>query len=271
LRTAARDQLSIAQPVAADEAELGLLICQAGDITIRVGSDVVMLQDGEAVLVARNEVGPVDEHHGRLLAIWIPRDRLVARVTDIDGLVMRRLPAQTPALARLAEHAAALLHQGSLAPVAGHPDAALVYIHDLVALTLNASRGDDDIKARDGLGAIRLIAAKLHIVDNSFRKNLSIKALALQLGVTTRYIQRLFEIDGTTFSIVLLDHRLNSAYRILLDSRYRKRPVSAIAYDVGFGDLSYFNRCFRRRFGETPSAIRQAVMAEPTSDGAGLD
>ena len=37
--------------------------------------------------------------------------------------------------------------------------------------------------------------------------------------------------------------------------------VSSIAYDVGFGDLSYFNRTFRRRFDVTPSQVRaQAVV-----------
>jgi AraC-like DNA-binding protein len=32
--------------------------------------------------------------------------------------------------------------------------------------------------------------------------------------------------------------------------------VSDIAFDCGFNDLSYFNRCFRRRFGLTPTAAR---------------
>jgi AraC-like DNA-binding protein len=32
--------------------------------------------------------------------------------------------------------------------------------------------------------------------------------------------------------------------------------ISDIAFDCGFNDLSYFNRCFRRRFGLTPSAAR---------------
>jgi len=35
------------------------------------------------------------------------------------------------------------------------------------------------------------------------------------------------------------------------------RGVPDIAYDVGFGDLSYFNRSFRRRFGRTPSEVRR--------------
>ena len=34
------------------------------------------------------------------------------------------------------------------------------------------------------------------------------------------------------------------------------QTVRDIAFDCGFNDLSYFNRCFRRRFGLTPSAAR---------------
>jgi len=36
------------------------------------------------------------------------------------------------------------------------------------------------------------------------------------------------------------------------------RRISDIAYDAGFGDLSYFNRVFRRRYDATPSEIRNA-------------
>jgi AraC-like DNA-binding protein len=39
--------------------------------------------------------------------------------------------------------------------------------------------------------------------------------------------------------------------------KWAGRPISAIAYDVGFRDLSYFNRTFRRRYGTTPTDARQ--------------
>ena len=54
----------------------------------------------------------------------------------------------------------------------------------------------------------------------------------------------------------MLDRRLDLARRRLRDPRFTTRTISAIACDVGFGDLSYFNRAFRRHYGDTPSAIR---------------
>ena len=49
------------------------------------------------------------------------------------------------------------------------------------------------------------------------------------------------------------------AHRMLTDPRYVARSISAIAFEAGFGDLSYFNRTFRRRYGATPSDVRAAA------------
>ena len=43
---------------------------------------------------------------------------------------------------------------------------------------------------------------------------------------------------------------------MLTDLRFADGLISTIAFDVGFGDLSYFNNSFRRRFGDTPSDVR---------------
>jgi AraC-like DNA-binding protein len=43
---------------------------------------------------------------------------------------------------------------------------------------------------------------------------------------------------------------------MLSNTQLAERTISVIAYEAGFGDLSHFNRAFRRRYGETPSDIR---------------
>ena len=35
-----------------------------------------------------------------------------------------------------------------------------------------------------------------------------------------------------------------------------EQTISTIAYEAGFGDLSHFNRAFRRRYGQAPSDVR---------------
>ena len=77
-----------------------------------------------------------------------------------------------------------------------------------------------------------------------------------QHGITPRYLHMLFEDDAMTFSQYVLDQRLALACRRLRDPRLAGRTISSIAHDVGFGDLSYFNRTFRRRYGVTPSGAR---------------
>ena len=105
--------------------------------------------------------------------------------------------------------------------------------------------------------------AKTYIMQNSARRDLSVGAVAVHLGVSPRYLQMVFELDGGTFSAFLLNQRLTNAHRMLCAPRSSRRAVSTIAYDVGFGDLSYFNRCFRKFYGLTPRDIREAAAREP--------
>ena len=74
--------------------------------------------------------------------------------------------------------------------------------------------------------------------------------------ITPRYVQRLFEEAGATLTEYVLGQRLARAHRLLTDPRRTERTLTAIAFEVGFSDLSYFNRAFRRRFGATPSDAR---------------
>jgi AraC-like DNA-binding protein len=53
----------------------------------------------------------------------------------------------------------------------------------------------------------------------------------------------------------LVRRRLVQAAAMLLDTG---APITAIAYDVGFGDLTHFIRSFGRAFGCSPRAFRGA-------------
>jgi AraC-like DNA-binding protein len=108
--------------------------------------------------------------------------------------------------------------------------------------------------------AARLQAIKSDIAARLFDCSLTIAAIAARHGVTPRYLHKLFESEGTTFTQFVLWQRLDHAHRMLRDHRFATRSISSIAYDVGFGDLSYFNRTFRQQYNATPSDIRNDAI-----------
>ena len=113
-----------------------------------------------------------------------------------------------------------------------------------------------------GLRAARLRAIKADIANNLGRPNLTIGEVAVRQRVTPRYVQMLFEAEGTTFSEFVLNARLLRAHRMLANPSLAGRPIISVALDAGFQDLSYFNRTFRRRFGDTPSGVRAAAASD---------
>lgn len=70
---------------------------------------------------------------------------------------------------------------------------------------------------------------------------------------------------GKTFQSYLTDLRLSEACRQLLETG---RTISEIAFDVGFGNLSNFNRSFRIVRGMAPGEFRRQALA-PATDRSG--
>jgi AraC-like DNA-binding protein len=90
------------------------------------------------------------------------------------------------------------------------------------------------------------------------------RVLARRHRLQPRYIQRLFETDGTTFSEFLVGQRLAHAHRMLTDPRKLDQNIGAVAFACEFGDLSYFNRCFRSLYGSVPSHFRAMAQRANT-------
>ena len=118
-------------------------------------------------------------------------------------------------------------------------------------------RGGAERNERSKAAARRRLVRR-DILENLSDPGLDIGAIARRQGVTPRYIQRLLESEGTTFTAFLRDCRLDLAFRLLREGDANAGRITEIAYDVGFSDLSTFSRAFRRRFDATPSEIRRS-------------
>jgi AraC-like DNA-binding protein len=182
-------------------------------------------------------------------------------VQNIDDAVLRPIPRGTGALDLLANYVGALIHD----PVIDTPDMRqLIAAHlcDLVSVTLGATRDAVAVAEGRGIRAARLRAIKADIERHLAQSDLSPIAVARRQRVSDSYIRKLFESEGTSFSEFLLVRRLVRAHRMLTNPRQADRSISSLAFDCGFGDLSYFNRTFKRAYGSPPSEIRAAIDRE---------
>jgi AraC-like DNA-binding protein len=189
----------------------------------------------------------------RFIGLRVSKRLLAPVVRGLDDRTMRVIPAGTEPLRLLTGYVHIIADRpGAIsAEMAG---AVAAHLHDLIGLTLGGTR--DAAAAATSLRVARLQAIKSDIVGRLGNGDLTVAAVAARHRVTPRYVHKLFESDGTTFTRFVLAKRLDYAYRLLRNPRHSARSISAIAYDIGFGDLSYFNRTFRRRYGATPSDIR---------------
>jgi AraC-like DNA-binding protein len=216
------------------------------------------MEAGAAVLLSCGDVGAKDYPvPTEFLTLRIQRRLLNAMAAKPEDALARPIPANTEALRLLVDYVRPTLKNRQLAS----PELRRLFtahICDLVALAVGATRDAADIAYGRGVRAARLQSVKSFITRNIRRADLSAKTAAMDLGVTARYINLLFETEGLSFNRFVIERRLVRAHEMLFDSQRADRTIAAIAFTAGFSDLSHFNRVFRRRFGMTPSETRLA-------------
>jgi AraC family transcriptional regulator len=105
----------------------------------------------------------------------------------------------------------------------------------------------------------RRVSEVLRRIEAGAHEELALVDLAREAAVSPYHFLRTFrELVGMTpYQFVLHTRLARAAVRL----RSSGEPVSTIAFDAGFGDLSTFNRRFRRVMGCSPSAYRAGAPA----------
>ncbi|MFN0066909.1 MAG: helix-turn-helix domain-containing protein [Limisphaerales bacterium] len=107
--------------------------------------------------------------------------------------------------------------------------------------------------------SLRLKPVFEHLRDHGDEK-LSLAQAAALVHLSPPQFVRLFkQVAGMTYVRYVNHTRLSRAAGIL---RTTRRSIADIAAEVGFSDQSYFDRLFRRAFGQPPSAFRGGVRRE---------
>jgi transcriptional regulator GlxA family with amidase domain len=130
---------------------------------------------------------------------------------------------------------------------------------DLIGLVIGARRDFIEIACKRGLRSARIQEILAEIKSGFADPAISPQTVAVKLGLSARYLQDLLQETGKTFTDRVLELRLERAGKLLAHARYDRMKIADIAFACGFNEASYFNRCFRRRFGESPLAFRHTA------------
>jgi AraC-like DNA-binding protein len=240
--------------------DLVLTVMQSGSGELSQYGRVATINEGEAVLTANGaEATFTGRVPTRVINFRLSRNLLKPHVADLDAWVARPIPKTNRVLELMVGYANVLNDQKALAtPELRHLVAS--HMHGMAALLFGGDAGPG--QHEHGLRAARLRSIKNAIIERIGRHRLTLAEVARSQQISASYIRQLLAEDGTSFTDFVLGARLTRAHRMLLDPRYADRSISAVAFEAGFGDLSYFNRTFRRRYGATPSQLREDARRE---------
>ncbi|MGO9403430.1 MAG: helix-turn-helix transcriptional regulator [Terriglobales bacterium] len=168
-----------------------------------------------------------------------------------------RLPSMR-ALSRLAAQACAQLAGNS-----GRDDRALEVSWEELGIHLAASAlrlaNDAAQDVRDPVpSVVARVTRAARIIEESPESELTVRRLAREARLSPYHFLRSFQqLTGVTPHQYLLRVRLREAAMRLATERAK---VLDIALDCGFGDVSNFNRAFRREFGMSPRRFRRPEL-----------
>jgi AraC-like DNA-binding protein len=220
----------------------------------------IVVEHGGVSAISNAERFSLTHLGSRTAGLMVPYKALATLVPDLDDRIAHPLPRYSDGLRLLRGYIGTLTTSSTF----HRPDTAVIattHIHDLLCLIIGASRDGEEVIATRGLKAAQLLAIKSFVNKNLSDRTLSINTVTATQRLGRRYVQRLFEEEGTTFSNYVANQRLKRAKRFLEDGQQAHRTISAIAYDCGFSDIAHFNRTFRRSFELAPSDIRRVLAA----------
>lgn len=211
---------------------------------------VVEMDSGDMALCASDADYRVDLAGANdMLVVELPRHLIGERVPDLEAAMLVRIPGAAPAARMLHEFLLSLWRHGDQADADPAWQDGVVHVFaDLLGLALRARSGPRPEQRRLDARLHALVEAQLG--DPALRT----ATLAAALNVSARSVQTMFAAIGETPSGYILDRRLDRAADRL--ARDPTVSITAVAFDLGFNDSAYFARCFRQRFGTSPSLYR---------------
>lgn len=198
---------------------------------------------------------PWEIEHGdamRTLCVDIPRGMLQAEIDAAEQLAGRLMRADSPGSRLLVALLQALSAEFNDSSQLMLPPATASGLWSLIV----AAYSVEPAREAPTTAAARVTAVHAEIDARLSDPGLCPAQIAARRGFSERYLRRLMQSAGESFSAYLLRRRLELAGRLLRDPSLRQQTVTSLAYRAGFSDATHFGRVFRARYGATPRDYR---------------
>lgn len=231
---------------------VSLMLQLEGLCTIAAGRRCATLGPGDVLIV------PPDWERFTVLSgryshvlVDVEGDLLHDLLPQWKSLTARPFPAAHPAAVAMVELARWMLRHGAALPVDARAGLGETMTALIPGLDEPAGRALADLSRPCAGPASRAQRQRVEafIRDNLTDAQLSVGFIARELGLSVRYLHKLFA-GGPGVMQWVLEQRLLACRQEL--SRRGTRPVASIAYGWGFASPSHFSRVFRQRFGVSP-------------------
>jgi acetamidase/formamidase/AraC-like DNA-binding protein len=267
LRLAAGSQAVLPLRQRAEDVPIVLLAGEDG-VLLKSAAGHRIVSSGQLLLLPRKGDWSVDFQRGmRAVILSVTTDAFRGRKVSKPVLdEVRVLPAAgfTEVFSRTLESAAQNLEALSdtewAAVAQSLADLLPMFLRQMVAPTTES-------------GGTATQAALLHRLCQTIERRLDDPDLtparvAEAEGISERYLQKLFEGSGSSFTHYLRERRLQRTSAELASPTEAHHSISEIAYRNGFSDAAHFSRVFRHRFGLAPREFRQQEIERMTSAAA---
>jgi AraC family transcriptional regulator, positive regulator of tynA and feaB len=231
-------------------------ICQGDRVAKLTPGDVVLLDKAQPLIQASEDVSRCSASFKHWFALHLPRHRLISHLGNepAGGIGGQGGPRTRRLLYDLA--LSAIEEEEATSPPAAEGYLQLA-IYDLVG-AMFVSEPWSLARPSD-----KLFNRMRRVIGNNFTDpDFGPREVASEMGISPRYVHKLFAERGGACSEYIWSLRLDHAAQLL---RRRpllgtRQPLSMVAYACGFRDYTHFARKFRQRFGHAPGALAEGLQ-----------
>jgi AraC-like DNA-binding protein len=236
-----------------------LTLLKAGSAKVTQDGREAVLSAGDLVLI--NTARPLVINTSDVEAITLDLDRagLLTLLPAAEGLTCVRIAGDAELGTFLRSM---VLHIAELASKMS--DAAVDHLIEAVPHVLAAAFCDEP-KSQPVLprhsDALHRHRIQLAIRDGLKNSDLCPELIASQVGVSERYLHKLFNESGQTLMAYVWSQRLAHSKEDLENQAFQRHTIAEVARRWGFKSAAHFSRAFKKKYGQSAGEVRKSGRA----------